>query len=314
MPDEPTILDPEEFDREVDEFFGNAKRQRKRKNVAIIIACLAVVIACVAAGVAISGEGERDSLARKVDINGKRLDETNKTVQEQREQFEYCKKAPKNDPRCQQPVAPPTPTATPEKPEETPPVSLSEQQVREIVVSEVARRKLTLTPEQITTVATVASNMVPKPKDGKTPTKAELQPLASAAVATFCANGACRGKDGADAPPVTEQQLAATLAAYCEERNGCIGQRGETGASGNDGRGITSVTRNETTGVVTVNYTSGDPDTFIVKDGTPGVDGKDAFPFTFSFTIPANPPVEPEARTYTCTVHTPTEPVSCVLQ
>lgn len=317
MPDEPTILDPEEFDREVDEFFGNAKRQRKRKNIAIIVACLAVVIASGAAAVALAGEGERDDLARKVDINGKRLDETNKTVQEQREQFEYCKKAPKNDPRCQQPVAPPTPTATPEKPEETPPVSLSETQVREIVVSEVARRKLTLTPEQITTVATVASKMVPKPKDGKTPTKAELQPLASAAVATFCANGACRGKDGADAPPVTEQQLAATLAAWCEPRNNCIGRQGETGASGNDGVGIKDVsTTDVTNGVkVTFTFTDGrDPVSFTVLNGKDGTNGQDAFPFTFSFTIPANPPVEPEARTYTCTVQTPTEPVSCVLQ
>jgi hypothetical protein len=159
---------------------------------------------------------------------------------------------------------------------------------------------------------------VPKPADGKTPTNAQLQPLVSAAVATFCANGACRGKDGADAPPVTQSQLAATLAAYCEPRNGCIGSTGATGASGNDGVGIKDVTTTEgPDGVrVTMTFTDGrDPVSFTILNGKPGAngaDGKDAYPFTFTFVIPAEPPLE-EARTYVCTVSS-AEPVNCVLQ
>lgn len=319
MPDdEPTILDPDAFDREVDELFGRAKKQRQRKNLAIIVACLAVVIASLAAAVALAGEGERDDLARKVQINGNRLDQTSKVLQEQREQFEYCKKAPRNDPKCATPVAPPTPIATPEKPEQPVPVGVTESQVRDIVAAEVARRNLTLTPDQITTVASAAAKLVPKPADGKTPTNAQLQPLVSAAVATFCANDACRGKDGADAPPVTQTQLATTLAAYCEPRNDCIGSDGKNGANGNDGAGIKDVTTTDgPDGVkVTMTFTDGrDPVSFTVlngKNGTNGTDGKDAFPFTFTFVIPATV-TDPE-RTYTCSVQTPTEPVNCVLQ
>lgn len=306
MPDEPTILDPEEFDREVDELFGHAKRQRKRKNAAIIVAGLALAIASVAAAVAISGESERDDLARKVQINGERLDQTNKTVQEQRQQFELCKRLPKTDPRCQVPVAPPTPTVTPEKPEQSVPAGVTEGQVRDIVAAEVARRNLSLTPSQITTIATVAAKMVPRPADGKTPTNAQLKPLVSVAVATFCANDACRGKDGADAPPVTQQQLTTTLVAYCEPRNDCIGSDGKQGPEGKQGpigpagRGIKSVTRNNETGVVTFTYTDDTQENITIKNG------EDAFPFSFSFTIPGELPSDP-GTTYNCVVKSSTE-------
>lgn len=295
------ILPPEQFDAEVDGFFDRIKRQRQKKNLAIIVACLAVVIATGAAGVALAGQGEREDLSRAVQVNAEKVDAM-------RKQFEYCKTAPKNDPQCQQPVA-----VEPVKPGKTPEPAITENQVRDIVAAEVARRNLTLTPSQIATVATAASRLVPKPKDGKTPTKAELQPLASAAVATFCANGACRGKDGTDAPAVTEAQLGNTLAAYCQTRNGCVGGDGKDGADGNDGAGIKDVSTVEgPDGVkVTMTFTDGrDPVSFTVLNGKQGEPGTPAFPFTFKFVVPGPLPTDP-GTTYSCTVRNSTDPGTC---
>lgn len=167
---------------------------------------------------------------------------------------------------------------------------LNEKQVRNIVQEEIARRNLTLTPEQVSIIATVAAKKIPRPRDGKTPTNAQIQPLVSAAVATFCANGACLGKDGKDAPPVTADQLAATLAAYCEPRNGCIGKDGSDGSDGTNGRSVT---------VSTEAVTGGTKVTFSYSDDTPpvsftilnGADGKDS-------TVPGPPgPTCPEGST-----------------
>lgn len=167
-----------------------------------------------------------------------------------------------------------------QEPTKTVEPGLNETQVRNVVREEVARSNLVLTPAQINTVASAAAKLVPKPKDGKTPTKAELQPLASAALATFCANDACRGKDGADAPPVTGAQLTATLAAWCETRNGCVGDDGENGTNGTngaDGRSVVvSVEPVATGNKVTFSYTGEnppDPVSFIVVDGKDGEPG-----------------------------------------
>ena len=148
--------------------------------------------------------------------------------------------------------------------------SITEQQVKSIVQAEVAKLDLKLTPEEINTVATVAANRIPKPKDGKTPTTAELQPLVSTALATFCANDSCKGEDGEDAPPVTAEQLAATLAAYCEPRNDCMGKDGTNGTNGANGNGIETVT--STTGpdgvTITMTFTDGrEPFKFTVLNG-----------------------------------------------
>lgn len=181
-----------------------------------------------------------------------------------------------------------------QEPVKTAEPGLNEQQVRNVVQEEVARRNLTLTPDQIQTVATAASKMVKPGKDGKTPTKAELQPLASAAVATFCANDACRGKDGADAPPVTEAQLTATLTAFCASRNNCVGSDGTDGTDGKngaDGNGIDKVTKTEAPDGVVITFTFTDerePFSFSVFNGK---DGKDS-------TVPGPPgPTCPEGST-----------------
>lgn len=277
--DKTDIMEPTDFDKEVDGLARHTKQQRKRKNLSILVACLAVIIAAVAAAIALEARASDNprihDLTQKANTNADRLDEVAKQLEEQRKQFELCKNLPKTDARCQQPIAPPV-TVTPERPTDTItiPPSLTTNDVRSIVATEVARRNLTLTPAQITTIATSAAKLVPKPANGKTPTKAELQPLASAAVATFCANGACRGDDGkpgtpgADAPPPTDERLTAILAAYCEPRNDCIGgegapgKEGSPGPAGPAGRGIASTTISGDT--ITFAYTDGTKDTVVV--------------------------------------------------
>src|SRR3546814_13571042 len=66
------ILPPEQFDAEVDGFCDRIKRQRQKKNLAIIVECLAVVLATGAAGVALEGQGQREDLSRAVQVNADR--------------------------------------------------------------------------------------------------------------------------------------------------------------------------------------------------------------------------------------------------
>lgn len=314
------LLDPEKFDEAVDDLIQHTKDQRRRKNISILVACLAVVLAAIAIAIALSSPDDKEvqQLTTKVNTNADKLDEANKYIQELGKQFEQCKKLPKGDPRCAAPVVPTTPILTPERPEKTTePAGLTVEQVRVVVAEEVARRNLTLTPAQVATVASEAAKRVPKPKDGKTPTTAQITPLVSAAVGTFCANDRCRGKDGADAPAVTAEQLGRALAAYCEPRNDCIGDDGPAGDRGPRGYGVSVKVApdNEKNGTL-VTFTSTDPGaepvSFFVpngKDGTNGTDGEDAFPFTFTFKIPATA-TEPE-RSYTCTITKPGETVEC---
>lgn len=147
----------------------------------------------------------------------------------------------------------PVPTITPVQP--PPPVTdgLSASQVtavQSIIRSQLAGYQLpAATAAQI---AKAAAALVPKPKDGHTPTVAELQPLVAAVHAKYCADGKCTPKPGADgtpgrdgspgvngkdAPPVTDAQLrpliAEGFAAYCgQESKPCEGERGPSGPMG----------------------------------------------------------------------------------
>lgn len=123
-----------------------------------------------------------------------------------------------------------------------------ESAVRQIVAEQIALAKTPITQAEITQIARVAATLVPKPKDGKSVTTAELQPLITVALATYCANDRCVGKpaptitprpgrdgrDGADAPKVTDEQLrpliVASLANYCaQDSRPCDGKIGPTG-------------------------------------------------------------------------------------
>jgi hypothetical protein len=140
-------------------------------------------------------------------------------------------------------------------------------EVRQVVVTELAQQKVVLPPDEVAQIARVAASLVPKPKDGVTPTAAQLQAIATAAVAAYCADDRCVGKQGKpgkpgeqgepgatvtgapgkDAPPVTDAQLAAQVAAYCagdthpcQGPTGPAGATGATGATGAAGRGVVS--------------------------------------------------------------------------
>lgn len=117
--------------------------------------------------------------------------------------------------------------------------------VRVIVADMIARTPAQITQAEVTQIARVASAFVPKPKDGKTPTAAELTPIVKVVLAQFCTSDRCvgprgetgpKGDKGDPAPAVTDEQLLAasaqSLAAYCgQESKPC---QGTPGADGKD--------------------------------------------------------------------------------
>ena len=148
----------------------------------------------------------------------------------------------------------PVPTVTPVDPPSTEPDAVSLDEVRSVVLSELAGHQDDLTQAEINQIARVAASMVPKPKDGKSPTAAELNLLVSTTLAAYCAGGRCDGNDGADgkpgatvtgppgkdAPAVTDEQLEAAakqaLASYCgQDSKPCQGPTGPAGPTGPTG-------------------------------------------------------------------------------
>lgn len=144
----------------------------------------------------------------------------------------------------------PTPTLTPAA---TPDGLDAEETaaVRLIVADQLALQKVTITQAEITQIARVAAQLVPKPADGKSPTVAQIQPVVTAALAAYCTGDKCVGKtgtsgrdgrdgtDGKDAPKVTDAELLKAaqqaLAAYCAgETSPCDGKVGPSGQDGAD--------------------------------------------------------------------------------
>lgn len=140
--------------------------------------------------------------------------------------------------------------------------------VRSIISSELEGYRLPTAA--VSQIATAAAALVPKPKDGHTPTVAELKPLAAAAQLAYCVGGKCTpkpgkdgtpgrdgtagvpgsngtpGRDGADAPAVTNEQLqpivAEGIASYCAgDKKPCDGSPGTQGEQGEPGRGISNM-------------------------------------------------------------------------
>lgn len=147
------------------------------------------------------------------------------------------------------------PTASPVGPPTAAPTTgLSLDDVRAVVAIELANHKVTLTEAEISQIARVAVSLIPKPKDGVTPTAAQLQPLVTATVAAYCTSDRCVGKagptgpaggvgrqgaDGKDAPAVTDEQLyeqaQKALLAYCSlDSKPCQGPTGPQGPAGKD--------------------------------------------------------------------------------
>jgi hypothetical protein len=140
----------------------------------------------------------------------------------------------------------PSPTATIAPPATNQAPGVTEAQVKSIVTGAIRAYRPTLTPSQVEQIARVTAPKVARPKDGRTPTAADLQPLVSLAVTSFCGEDRCVGKKGApgqDAPPVTDERLSAlidtSLRAYCAQHNGCVGADstvpGPTGPPGPQG-------------------------------------------------------------------------------
>ena len=142
--------------------------------------------------------------------------------------------------------------------------------IRVIVADQIASTPAKLTQSEISQIARTSAALVPKPRDGKTPTAAQLQPIVTATLAAYCAGDKCVGKagkdgrdgaDGKDAPAVTDEQLLAaaqqTLTAYCaQESRPCDGTDGKDGVDGKDGRGITK-TECQQDGTWLFSYTDG---------------------------------------------------------
>ena len=112
--------------------------------------------------------------------------------------------------------------------------------VRVIVADMIARTPAQITPTEVTQIARVASAFVVKPKDGKSPTVAELTPIVKVVLAQFCTEDRCVGPRGSDgpkgdpAPAVTDEQLLAasaqSLTAYCgQPEKPCQGKDGVDG-------------------------------------------------------------------------------------
>lgn len=147
-----------------------------------------------------------------------------------------------------------TPVAVPKPTPSAPPVQVDEftaeeaAAVRLIVADQISRQKVTITQAEISQIARVAAQMVPKPADGKTPTAAQLQPVITAAIAAYCTGDKCvgktgqvgpKGEPGKDAPKVTDEELLTAaeqaLAAYCgQESSPCAGKVGPSGTDGQD--------------------------------------------------------------------------------
>jgi hypothetical protein len=182
-----------------------------------------------------------------------------------------------------------TPVPVPPTPAPSPPVQVDEftaeeaAAVRLIVADQIARTPAKLTQAEISQIARIAAALVPKPKDGTTPTAAELQPIVAATLAAYCVDDKCVGKDGADgkqgdrgepgtdAPAVTDAQLLAAaqqaLAAYCAQDSkpcagtvGPTGPQGPQGAEGPAGRGIADTDCQED-GTWLITYSDGTKDT-----------------------------------------------------
>lgn len=156
---------------------------------------------------------------------------------------------------------------------------LSSDQVRAIVVAEVSKQKASLTQAEINQIARVAAGMIPRPKDGASPTSTQIHAVVVAAVAAYCTGDKCVGKPGSvgtpgkdgkpgvdgapgkDAPKVTDEELLKAaqqaLASYCaQDSQPC---KGADGKQGDPGRGIANV-KCQDNGTWLFTYTDGSTD------------------------------------------------------
>jgi hypothetical protein len=217
-----------------------------------------------------------DQANQKTNSNATIIETQSQWIEQQREQFEDCKgKAGINNPRCVKPVVPSV-TLTPERVESSPKEkALSEDQIRAIAVSVVAKSTWNPTTEQTNAIARIAFQMIPPQ-----PTTQQINNMLAATVATYCANDRCKGKDaptitpapGKDGTPgadstvpgprgqdATDEQVAAGVAAWCAAHDDCKGPQGPAG------RGLVSLICRADDGRLVATYTD---DTSQVIEGS----------------------------------------------
>lgn len=241
------------------------KRNRKLETL-LMFSAIGLAVALMAAALA---WGTRGELSDRADRNEKAAANANQKADQATAQASTAAAAANEANRRLRAAGKPTvpvPTITPLPPVVVTPEGLSAAQietVRAVITNELVGYKLPAAA--VSQIAAAAAALVPKPKDGHTPTPAELKPLAVAAQAAYCADGKCipkpgangtpgrdgtPGTDGKDAPAVTAAQIqpivAEAFTAYCnQESKPCDGQKGaqgEPGKQGEMGRGITSMT------------------------------------------------------------------------
>jgi hypothetical protein len=239
---------PEPPTQAVDE----VKRWNRIMVICLLIAGAAMATSLIVAAFALGGQQEAKERAthnatvaeqadRKADAAGSQASVAVSGLQEANRRLQAAGK----------PTVP-VPTITVSAPPAVMTEGLSSEQVltvQSLIQDALSRYQPSMSTAQVQQVAAAAAALVPKPKDGHTPTAAELQPLAAAALVAFCGDGKCTpkpgkdgspgsdgspGQDGKDAPPVTDAQLqpivAAGIAAYCgQESKPCQGTAGSPG-------------------------------------------------------------------------------------
>lgn len=140
----------------------------------------------------------------------------------------------------------PVPTVAPVSPPATPAYTgLTADQIRLIVVQELAAQKIDITQAEVSQIARTVDAL-------KSQMPTQIATDVKLVVAAYCSGDRCQGKPGTpgpkgdrgeDAPKVTDEQLLAAaqqaLLSYCgQETQPCKGEPGATGSTGPQGRGI----------------------------------------------------------------------------
>jgi hypothetical protein len=254
------------------EAFKEAAIENRRNRLFLILVSMALAIAVIALATFWGGRQDAAARANKNADAAAQAQAVASTAADNTEKLKVGLDEANRQLRALGKPAVPVPTLAPVTvPPVVPPVqveglnSSQNAAVRNIISNELAAYKL---PAAATAqIAAQAASLVPKPKDGHTPTAAELKPLVAAAQAAYCADGKCLGKpgasgtpgangtpgrdgkdgrdgiDGKDAPPLTDEQIKPIVIeafnAYCAQPGDlCRGERGPEGEKGATGRGL----------------------------------------------------------------------------
>lgn len=225
-----------------------AQHRKEQRRTGLVLIAVALVLA-LSLGFVYRSDHQVQVTSQRSDTLEKQVVANGQIAQEAKEGVEEANRRLRAAGKPTVPVPSVTPVSPPPSTDEVEQVTV--EQVRAIVVTELAQHKAVLSQAEISQVARVAAAMAPKPADGKTPTTAELQPMVAAALAAYCVDDKCVGPQGAsgpegrmgpegpagkDAPAVTDEELLAAaqtaLQAYCaQDTQPCKGPQGEPGAS-----------------------------------------------------------------------------------